>query len=32
MDQSLAVMLQQLSYGKISFIVFVPGLPAKVEM
>ena len=25
MDQNLAVMLQQLCYGKISFIVLVPG-------
>ena len=25
MDQSLAVMLQQLCYGKISFAVLVPG-------
>ena len=27
MDQSLAVMLRQLCYGKINFIVLVPGRP-----
>ena len=32
MDQSLAVILQQLFYSKITFIVFIPGLVILFEV